>query len=100
MLFTFSSPEPNFAEPENNTRVLSISHFRLAYNVNFKILKKKSKISKFSKFFKNFKILKNISKISNKGLGAIRAKIGPTSDVDKKISKMYSQYVFFINKYS
>jgi hypothetical protein len=37
---------------------------------------------------------------SIKGLGAIRAKIGPTSDVDKKNSKMYSQYVLFINKYS
>jgi hypothetical protein len=35
-----------------------------------------------------------------KGLGAIRAKIGPTSAVDKKISKMYSQYVLFRNKYS
>ena len=35
-----------------------------------------------------------------KGLGAIRAKIGPTSDVDKIFSKMYSQYVLFINKYS
>ena len=32
-----------------------------------------------------------------KGLGAIRAKIGPTSDVDKIFSKMYSQYVLFIN---
>ena len=29
----------------------------------------------------------------NKGLGAIRAKIGPTSDVDKIFSKMYSQYI-------
>jgi hypothetical protein len=35
-----------------------------------------------------------------KGLGAIRAKIGPTSDVDKIFSKMYSQYVLFRNKYS
>jgi hypothetical protein len=35
-----------------------------------------------------------------KGLGAIRVKIGPTSDVDKIFSKMYSQYVFFRNKYS
>jgi hypothetical protein len=35
-----------------------------------------------------------------KGMGAIRAKIGPTSDVDKIFSKMYSQYVLFINKYS
>jgi hypothetical protein len=35
-----------------------------------------------------------------KGLGAIRAKIGPTSDVDKNFSKMYSQYVLFRNKYS
>jgi hypothetical protein len=35
-----------------------------------------------------------------KGLGAIRAKIGPTSDVDKIFSKMFSQYVLFINKYS
>jgi hypothetical protein len=34
-----------------------------------------------------------------KGLGAIRAKIGPTSDVDKIFSKMYSQYVLFRNKY-
>jgi hypothetical protein len=39
-------------------------------------------------------------KIMLKGLGAIRAKIGPTSDVDKIFSKMYSQYVLFINKYS
>jgi hypothetical protein len=38
--------------------------------------------------------------MSGKGLGAIRAKIGPTSDVDKIFSKMYSQYVLFINKYS
>ena len=35
-----------------------------------------------------------------KGLGAIRAKIGPTSDVDKIFSKMYSHYVLFINKYT
>jgi hypothetical protein len=35
-----------------------------------------------------------------KGLGAIRAKIGPTSDVEKMFSKVYSQYVFFRNKYS
>ena len=35
-----------------------------------------------------------------KGLGAIRAKIGPSSDVDKFFSKMYSQYVLFRNKYS
>jgi hypothetical protein len=34
-----------------------------------------------------------------KGLGAIRAKIGPTSDVDKISSKMYSQYVLFRNKW-
>ena len=39
-------------------------------------------------------------KIIDKGLGAIRAKIGPTSDVDKIFSKMYSQYVLFRNKYS
>jgi len=32
-----------------------------------------------------------------KGLGAIRAKIGPTSVVDKIFSKMYSQYVLFRN---
>ena len=36
----------------------------------------------------------------DKGLGAIRAKIGPTSDVDKIFFKMYSQYVLFRNKYS
>jgi hypothetical protein len=35
-----------------------------------------------------------------KGLGAIRAKIGPTSDVDNIFSKMYSQYMLFRNKYS
>ena len=35
-----------------------------------------------------------------KGLGAIRAKIGPTSDVDKIFSKMYLQCVLFRNKYS
>ena len=35
-----------------------------------------------------------------KGLGAIRTNIGPTSDVDKIFSKMYSQYVLFRNKYS
>jgi hypothetical protein len=38
--------------------------------------------------------------IFGKGLGAIRAKIDPTSDVDKIFSKMYSQYVLFRNKYS
>ena len=32
----------------------------------------------------------------SKGLGAIRAKIGPTSGVDKISSKMYSQYVHLI----
>ena len=36
----------------------------------------------------------------DKELGAIRDKIGPTSDVDKIFSKIYSQYVLFINKYS
>jgi len=36
----------------------------------------------------------------DKGLGAIRAKIGPNSDVDKIFSTMYSQYVLFRNKYS
>ena len=35
-----------------------------------------------------------------KGLGAIRVKISPTSDVDKIFSKMCSQYVLFRNKYS
>ena len=48
-------------------------------------------------------ILDNLSVpcyIIGKGLGAIRAKIGPTSDVDKIFSKMYSQYVLFRNKYS
>jgi hypothetical protein len=36
----------------------------------------------------------------NKCLAALRAKIGPTSDVDNIFSKMYSQYVLFRNKYS
>jgi hypothetical protein len=31
-------------------------------------------------------------------VGAITAKIGPTSDVDEIFSKMYSQYVFFYFK--
>ena len=51
-----------------------------------------------------FTVLQRAQKASNKtdikGLGAIRAKIGPTSDVDKIFYKMYSQYVLFINKYS
>jgi hypothetical protein len=38
--------------------------------------------------------------LHNKGLGAIRAKIGPTFDVDKIFSKICSQHVLFINKYS
>jgi hypothetical protein len=32
---------------------------------------------------------------SLKGLGAIMAKVGPTSDVDKIFPKMYSQYVLY-----
>jgi hypothetical protein len=35
-----------------------------------------------------------------KGLGAIRAKIDPTSDVDKIFFKMNSHYVLFRKKYS
>jgi hypothetical protein len=46
------------------------------------------------------KLKKKLLKTFRKGLGAIRAKIGPTSDVDKIFSKMYSQYVLFRNKYS
>jgi hypothetical protein len=42
----------------------------------------------------------SVEDVINKGLGAIRAKIGPTSDVDKIFFKMYSQYVLFRNKYS
>ena len=57
------------------------------------------KILKCSENFKMFKKFQNVQKIS-KGLGAIRAKIGPTLDVDKMFSKMYSQYVLFRNKYS
>ena len=41
-----------------------------------------------------------LSLVTDKGLGAIRAKIGPTSDVDNIFSKMYSQDVLFRNKYS
>jgi Na+/proline symporter len=37
--------------------------------------------------------------VISKGLGAIRAKIGPTSNVDKIFSKIYFQYVLFRNKY-
>jgi hypothetical protein len=38
--------------------------------------------------------------IEQLGLGAVRVKIGPTSDVDNIFSKMYSQYVLSRNKYS
>ena len=41
-----------------------------------------------------------LKSLQNKGLGAIRAKIGPTSDVDNIFSKMCSQYVLFRNTYS
>jgi hypothetical protein len=41
----------------------------------------------------------NMKHFFYKGLGAISAKIGSTSDVDKIFSKMYSQYVLFRNKY-
>ena len=43
-------------------------------------------------------LVRNVYVIS-KGLGAIRAKIGPTSNVDKIFSKIYFQYVLFRNKY-
>ena len=56
------------------------------------------KFLKVLKFYENFEFLKKNEIF--KGLGAIRAKIGPTSDVDKIFSKMYSQYVLFRNKYS
>ena len=54
-------------------------------------------INENSEISKKFKILKLIF---TKGLGAIRAKIGPISDVDKIFSKMSLQYVLFRNKYS
>ena len=56
---------------------------------------KRLEIKKTIHFLEN-----HLMNISTKGLGAIRAKIGPTSDVDKISSKMYSQYVLFRNKYS
>jgi Na+/proline symporter len=37
--------------------------------------------------------------VISKGLGAIWAKIGSTSNVDKIFSKIYFQYVLFRNKY-
>ena len=37
--------------------------------------------------------------VISKGLGAMWAKIGPTSNVDKIFSKIYFQYVLFRNKY-
>ena len=52
-------------------------------------------LSKFQKFQK-----KNQNFSFHQRLGAKRAKIGPTSDVDKMFSKIYSQYVLFRNKYS
>ena len=46
----------------------------------------------------------NLVSSSIKGIlertGSYKSKIDPTSDVDKIFSKMYSQYVLFINKYS
>jgi hypothetical protein len=47
-----------------------------------------------SLFINSNDILVNLP-LNDKGLGAIRAKIGSTSDVDKIFSKMYSQYVLF-----
>jgi hypothetical protein len=54
----------------------------------------------FGLFVFFFFSLYKFSNVLCKGLGAIRAKIGPTSDVDKIFSKMYSQYVLFRSKYS
>jgi hypothetical protein len=36
-----------------------------------------------------------MAQTDSKGLGAIRAKIGPTSDVDKIFSKMYALFIEF-----
>jgi hypothetical protein len=58
---------------------------------------------KITEFFKDIcDVVPSFINMSDfdKGLGAIRAKIGPTSDVDKIFSKMYLQYVLFRNKYS
>ena len=53
---------------------------------------------KYIKFCHNRPI--SLDCFKHKGLGAIRAKFGPTSDVDNIFSKMYSQYALFRNKYS
>jgi hypothetical protein len=68
----------------------------LKFYENFEMFLKFWKI--LNSFFK-FEILWNFMNFL-KELGAIKAKIGPTSDVDKIFSKMYSQYVLFRNKYS
>jgi hypothetical protein len=52
-----------------------------------------------SPYTTNKNLIDNMKHFFYKGLGAIRAKIGSTSDVDKIFSKMYSQYVLFRNKY-
>ena len=65
----------------------------------FRFFKKKKKKNSFVLKFKISQKFQNF-KIVNKGLGSIRAKIGPTLDVDTIFSKMYSQYVLFRNKYS
>jgi hypothetical protein len=57
-------------------------------------------LQKDLKYKKTYFLENHPMNISTKGLGAIRAKIGPTLDVDKISSKMYSQYVLFRNKYS
>ena len=61
-------------------------------------LRERPNIRKFKQIMSAYQ-KQNLEKLC-KGLGAIRAKIGPTSDVDKIFSKMYSQYVLFRNKYS
>jgi hypothetical protein len=60
----------------------------------FLFLKSQSKKNnvQVSLFINSNDILVNLP-LNDKGLGAIRAKIGSTSDVDKIFSKMYSQYV-------
>jgi hypothetical protein len=46
-----------------------------------------------------YMLVLRLQNIDYKGLGAIRAKIGPTSNVYEIFSKMYSQYVLSRNKY-
>jgi hypothetical protein len=95
---TVHSPEGDIAGASNNLLVTVSSGFQDMFDNwwhYFSLLKLSLHVIVVAEDNATYTRYKN-----NKGLGAIRAKIGPTSDADKIFSKMYSQYVLFRNKYS